>query len=177
MTEFSEWLRTAKAGDSFICAHADALDGKTRPETQALAALAREAYAQGEVELLQRRTKKRPPRLFSHQETAKAGTNGAWRLVGAKAHQTRLFALSERHAQITRCRRRRGGYGFSPQVRRLESHASISSWVQARVLEASLMPGGKPSRSIRFLRVGQQRTMPLAFKSLNRNNCFIISDA
>jgi hypothetical protein len=27
------------------------------------------------------------------------------------------------------------------------------------------------------LRVGQQRTMPLAFKSLNRNNCFIISHA
>jgi hypothetical protein len=53
--DFGHWLTTAKPGETYTYAVRHVLDNKTPPETQAVALLAREAFARGEVELVHRR--------------------------------------------------------------------------------------------------------------------------
>ena len=58
---FEDWLKTAKPGSKYIYATRHALDIHTPPEILAVALEARQAYAHGEVELIQKRTKKAGP--------------------------------------------------------------------------------------------------------------------
>ena len=53
---FAQWLESSKAGERYIYCTRHVLDCKTPPEVQHVAMLAREAFARGEVELVQRRT-------------------------------------------------------------------------------------------------------------------------
>jgi hypothetical protein len=53
---FEDWLKTAKGGQRFVYCTRHALDAKTPPEVLEDAQLAKEAYARGEVELVQKRT-------------------------------------------------------------------------------------------------------------------------
>src|SRR5262249_23207255 len=57
---------------------------------------------------------------------------------------------------------------------RVASHVSISDSDHARVLAASLMPGGKPCFSTHRFSVGQFLMMPLALRSAKRSNTFDI---
>jgi len=53
---FEHWLASSRGGDRYIYCVRHVLDCKTPPEILSEAKLAREAFARGEVELVQKRT-------------------------------------------------------------------------------------------------------------------------
>jgi hypothetical protein len=61
ITEFEDWLRTSKHGDSFTYATAPFVAGNGVPnEVSAIAGFAQRKYQDGEVNLVQRRITKSP---------------------------------------------------------------------------------------------------------------------
>ena len=53
---FRVWLTNAKPGEVYVYTTRDVLDSQTPAEVQAVALLATEAFARGEIELVQKRT-------------------------------------------------------------------------------------------------------------------------
>jgi hypothetical protein len=55
-SKFEEWLRVAGPGEVYVYAVSHVLDGRTPPETLAVALLARQRFADSHIELTQKRT-------------------------------------------------------------------------------------------------------------------------
>ena len=85
--DFEHWLSNGKSGTSFTYAVTNVLDVNTPPETVAVAERARQAFADGLIELVQKRTTPGDPFEYLAKTPQSLHSKDSWRTMASQHTQ------------------------------------------------------------------------------------------